>query len=498
MKILLISFNQQDVEECKVAPTDISTMGIRYLSSYLKAAGHDVNILFLCKYFGEKENEEEILQILEFVKNNNYDLIGMGLMSNHFFRASSLTLTIKKNFPDTPIIWGGIHPTIKPKKCLEFADIVCLGEGELAFAALAADLANFKSAKIPGIWYKNGNEIVEAGHGQLICDINTLPHPDFDLTTQYIIHQDKLQVFTDDILKQYYPFSRGDHRLLSSRGCPHACAYCCSSVFRNLYGGGYLRRRTVDDFISEMLEMKNSFPFIKYFKIMDDSFSFNTLEWLQDFNKQYKEKIDFPFYCLASPQTLEEEKLKLLLDAGLETIQLGLQSGSDRINHEIYLRHARSEDFLKAIKMVEKYSDKLGFIIDVIVDNPYEREEDKLQTIRVLNEIKKPFNQAMYSLAVYPGTALYDRVMNDNLMPNKDEYLAKQFHLLKQSLLNKITYLTPRMPKSTIEWLLDNRHHLVIRLCVSGLYLAYTKKNDLPAPLMSLALQLKKKFLKMK
>lgn len=32
--------------------------------------------------------------------------------------------------PKTPIIWGGIHPTIRPDECFEYADMVCVGDGE--------------------------------------------------------------------------------------------------------------------------------------------------------------------------------------------------------------------------------------------------------------------------------------------------------------------------------------------------------------------------------
>jgi len=52
MKVLLISLNQQDVEDFKKAPTDISALGVRYLSSYLRSRGREVKILFLAKPYG--------------------------------------------------------------------------------------------------------------------------------------------------------------------------------------------------------------------------------------------------------------------------------------------------------------------------------------------------------------------------------------------------------------------------------------------------------------
>ncbi len=495
MKFFLISLNQQDMEEFKKIPTDISAIGVRYLSAYLKKAGHEVNILFLCKPYGKKENEAEIVQIIELIEKKQPDLIGVGLMSNHFFRAVAITQAIKKRGGLAPIIWGGIHPTIRPEESLNFADLICVGEGEIAMEKLMNNLNNFKDLKIEGIWHKDVDKIIEGGHGPLVIDIDSLPYPDYDLNNQYILHQEKIPPLSVEILKQYSPMSHGYHRLLSTRGCPHACAYCCSSVFRNFYGACYLRRRSVDNFIEEMVEVKNKFPFIKFFKIMDDSFTFNNIEWLKEFNEKYKQKINLPFSCMVSPLTINEEKLMLLIDAGLRNVQIGLQSGSDRVNSQIYLRYIKTDDFLKAMELFEKYQGRFNFVVDVIVDNPYEQEDDLLKTINTLNQIKKPFALSMFSLAIYPGTILYQRATNDKLLTDENEYLSKQYQILKHNVFNKIIYLTSRLTKSKIDWLTKNRHNFSVQLGINLLYFIYTKKNKLPPSVLKLIFKIRRLIL---
>src|SRR4030042_1627589 len=113
MKFFLISLNQQDIEEYKKIPTDISAIGARYLSAYLKKVGHEVDILFLCKPYNETESEVEIAKIIQLIEGKKPDLIGVGLMSNQFFRAVAITQAIKKKEGMPPVIWGGIHPTIR-------------------------------------------------------------------------------------------------------------------------------------------------------------------------------------------------------------------------------------------------------------------------------------------------------------------------------------------------------------------------------------------------
>ncbi len=493
MKLLLISINQLGLKDFNKA-ADISSLGARYISSYLKSIGHEVDILFLCKTRDEKETEAEIVKIIELVEKTKPDLIGVSLMSNHFFRAVAITKAIKKKGGFPPVIWGGIHPIIKPRECLKYADLICVGEGELAMKKLMDNLDNFKDLDIEGIWYKDGGNIIEGKKSLLISDIDGLPYPDYDLDNQYILHQGKIPPLSAEILQQYFPALRGDHRLISTRGCPHACSYCCSSVFKSIYGRGYMRQRSVDNFIAEMVEIKNKFSFVKSFKIMDDTFVSNSLDWMREFNEKYKQKVNLPFFCLVSPLTITKEKLDLLVDAGLGDVQIGFQSGSNRINREVYLRFARSNDFLKAIKLLEEYKGRLNFSVDAIVDNPYEEKEDLIQTINILNQVKKPFTLSIYSLVFYPGTALYNRAVADKLLDDNTEYLNKQFRLIKNNLFNKIIYLTPRLKKEKIGQLVSNHHQFLARFYINVLYFAITKKNKLPPNLSILISKTFKRF----
>ncbi len=44
--------------------------------------------------------------------------------------AVDITKLIREILPSAYIIWGGIEPTTEPERCLQWADFVCLGEGE--------------------------------------------------------------------------------------------------------------------------------------------------------------------------------------------------------------------------------------------------------------------------------------------------------------------------------------------------------------------------------
>ena len=252
------------------------------------------------------------------------------------------------------------------------------------------------------------------------------------------------------LLRSFLPFSQAQYRIITTRGCPFNCAYCGSAFLKGMYEGKFLRTRTVDNVLEELGLALKKYPYIQFIKIMDDCFTINSLEWLKDFAEQYKEKINLPFFCLVSPSTITEEKLGILIDAGLENVQVGLQSGSDRTNKNIYSRYISQEQFFKAISILDSFRKKLSFSFDVISDNPYEKEEDYAETAKLLNQIPRPFNLTLYSLTFYPGTELYNRAQKEGMIgKDSQEYITKQFHLLKNNYFNKLFRIIVLLKKET-------------------------------------------------
>jgi radical SAM superfamily enzyme YgiQ (UPF0313 family) len=53
---------------------------------------------------------------------------------------------------------------------------------------------------------------------------------------------------------------------------------------------------------------------------------------------------------------------------------------------------------------------------DFILDNPYETDEDRIESLKLIAEIPKPFHLHPFSLILYPGTQLYEMAKRDNLI----------------------------------------------------------------------------------
>lgn len=479
--ILLISLNQQDEEILKKAPTDISAFGVRHISAYLKSKNEPCKILFLSKKHGEEETAAELAEIEKFACRLKPDLIGVSLMSNHYLRAKKITKDLKRYYKN-PVAWGGIHPTIKPVECLEYTDIVFVGEAEHSILDFYNEFkGGVKNYKTKGIVYKNEDrEIVNNGVYPLEHHLDQFPFQDYDLEDHFTVLDGALLQMDKNVLSRFLPFSQKHYRIMTTRGCPFNCTYCGSAFLKNMYEGKFLRGRSVDNVLNELSVVLRKFPEINFIKIMDDCFTINTVQWLSEFAQKYKERIHLPFFCLVSPATITQEKLNILIDAGLKSVQIGLQSGSDRTNKDIYSRPILREQFLSAFAILDKFRSRLKFSLDVITDNPFETEEDRAQTARLLNKIKRPFNLILYSLTFYPGTELYNRAEHEGVLPKNDEYIIKQFHKIKNDYFNKTLRLIPVLSSEKINSFIENRKKLLTRFKLNLCYFAFSHKNIAP------------------
>ena len=411
MKITLISTS-----------TYPSDQGIRTISSALKKSGHDVKLIFMCLSEDYSRNyiDDELKQLGILCQDSK--MIGINSYASTSHRASKLINYLKNKFPDIPIVYGGIHATISPNKSIEDCDIVCVGEGEEAVVELAEKLENKKSIdKIKNLWIKridkNGNKtIIKNPVRQLVDNLDTLPFPDYEIETHYLLEKGKIIKFREQDLG-------GQIFFLTGRGCPYGCDYCSNSLFNELYQGKrkkILRWHSPEYIIEGILFLKQKFPSLSYFDIRDDTFSLRNLEDIKKFCSLYKQKVKMRFKCLGDPKTISEDKIALLVDAGCTDIIIGIQ-GSERTNREIYHRAQDDESIINAAKIISKYKDKLAVMYDVITCNPYETQEDIISLIRLLQKIEKPYFLSVNNLVFFPGTKLDVRARADNLIKTEKD-----------------------------------------------------------------------------
>jgi radical SAM superfamily enzyme YgiQ (UPF0313 family) len=449
--------------------------GVRMISAVLKQAGHPVEILFLPREFNQLESQDEVDRIAYWIARNDPDLVAFSLMSSHMVRTIKLHEAVRKHVKK-PIIWGGIHPTLQPEECLEYADMVCLGEGEYPMLELVECLSAGQSPEhIRNIWTRTGKTIHRTEPRERCLNLDELPWPDHDESTHWIRHKQDIERINPVIWQSYIPGLMDTHYVMSTRGCPHNCTYCCNSALRKIGTGTYLRRRSPEHFVGEMAHLKQKFPQLKGFVFMDDSFFYGNTQWFESFRDQYLDTVNLPFFCWANPSAVTEPRIRLLAETGMVGVHVGLESGSERIAGQIYKRNVSREQFFECMNILHEHRSRIVDVrVDVITDNPYETDEDVAATIEVLSRLKKPFWIGIVSLIFYPLTELAEQAVRDGHIPhcNRDIFDREFFHYMP-TRLNRLMRTVPVTPGSWVRFFLKHRHSVWGKALFTLYYFGY-------------------------
>lgn len=453
-----------------IAPTplDISAFGVRALSAYLKAHGHQVRMILLpegverLKYRHDYVYQYQpglLQEVAELCRGA--ELIGLSVMSHYLDRSRQITEYLKKTVK-VPIIWGGIHPTVRPGESLDYADMALVGEGEAALLELVDKMAAGQDIyQVRNIWFKKGADIIRNPLRPLLQDLDQLPFYDFGLDDHFIYcnKSKRIKPLSKELMMYNFPrepalegtFSDAyrrtiSYKTMSSRGCPHHCTFCAERTLARMYKGErYLRFRSAGHVVAELKWIKRELPFIESVFLFDDTFTARPLKDIRHFCQLYKQEIGLPIHIQASPTTTTPEKMEALIDAGLAFVEMGIQSVSPT-GMTIYKREISPEKILQAAHILHRYSGKIyPPCYHVILDNPWETTAEVLQTLDLVLRLPRPFWLKRASLILFPGTEIYDRAVQDGVIRNKEDerrlIYNKHLHTPEGSFVNFLMYL---------------------------------------------------------
>lgn len=438
---------------------EVAATGLRFLSAYLKSKGHHVSLILMPDQDspGWEEGqshrnpytEKAVRNLAEHCRNS--DLIGFSLMTKTFLKAKNLTLRLRK-YLDIPIIYGGIHATVRPEECIKYADIICLGEGEEALLELAENYKSGDYTSIRNLWVKTPQGIKKNPMRPLEQDLDKYPHQDFDIRTHYVQVHDEIMPLNDELLEKIMPKNtdlgepRSMYLLSTARNCPHNCTYCNNNALREVYRnseGPFVRKRSVDNVIDELETVFNRYPIFQMVNIFDDTFFIRSREEVQRFSRLYKQKIGVPMRCSVSPHTLDEEKLKSLVDAGLYRTSVGIQTMDPDTLVNIYNRPTPKKVMDRTIDILKKYQKQIPRpVYHFIVDNYKESNKSLKTSLDFILSLPARSQIFLYPILYFPGTRLYTQAKKDGEITDevKQIYL-KSFEIEDVQNLNFLTTL---------------------------------------------------------
>ena len=357
----------------------LEPLGIMYLSSYLKKHGHET-------FFLDLQFEKDLFKA---VRKISPDLIAYSITTglHHFYRKLNLKLKDKFKFF---AFFGGAHCTYVPDFVNEEGvDAICRGEGEIAMLELVNKLEKGEDiTKIKNLFVKKDGKIYKNEMGNFIHDLNEMPFPD------------------REGISKYNHYSKMKRRfVMTGRGCPYDCSYCCNHSLRKLYDGKGtgIRRRSKENVLKELRIIKDVYK-PKSIVFADDTFIMNR-DWILDFLKIYKEEIGIPFDAQIRVNLVNEEMIKALKEAGCITVRYGVENGNERMRNEILKKNISVEQILNTSKLCRKYKIKNETLN--IVGLPDETMDMAFQTL-ALNIKCNPEYAWMSVFQPYPATELWN------------------------------------------------------------------------------------------
>ena len=458
----------------------LDNVGFRKISAYIKSIHSNTKVAYvptgnvkgLIKILKEEESceltEKDIQKVSQFLAEG--DLVGLSSMTQYSGTVYKIITKIRQLNPSAYIVWGGIHPIIQPEDAIKHADAVCTGEGEFAFKTF---LELFKNGKdyttAPSFWFRKDNNIIKNRNLPLMTpkEMDQLP-PLLYEDVELIYYRSKgfKKINSNDFIN----FTGLSYNTVWSIGCPLHCTYCGNTKFIE-YDNAYrrLRHSSPRTIIEEIKRTKSKHPYLSTVIFHDDSFLALRYEVLEEFCKLWKAEIKIPFaiYGLI-PTYVREDKIALLVDAGMNRVRMGIQSGSDNIL-EFYKRPTKLYRIKEATEIINKFRKyMIPPAYDIILENPIETPEDTRATVDLIYEMPRPFTLNLFALRIIPNTQLAKDVEKRGLdIPEIDEYYHIGFHRTMGNVL--VFFLTVfKMPR----WL--------YRYLRNKIYPAHTKQPHYP------------------
>ena len=416
-KILLISppgkitITKEGSRERKMA---VPPLGLAYLASSLENEGLKVEILdtLIEGYYQEQINGNTInyglndKEIKDKISKSNSDLVGVSCpFSNRSKEAVKICGLAKEAVPDSHVVMGGQHPSGTPELIFDKnIDYILKGESDNTLIHLVKTLNQKEDLRnIEGIVLNNGGTIFENTKRQL-PDVNNLPIPAWDLV--------KLKNYWNIGMSDYETNQKNQKKfitMMSSRGCPHNCFFCTST----LMSCRKYRPRDIEEVVSEIRFYKDKYN-LDEVHFWDDNFFMNKKRVKNLLNSliNYFPNIKFQTPSGSEINCLDEEIIELLGKAGFEKVFLAVESASKYTQKKFIDKKVKLN---KIPYLVEKIH-KAGMISEgsFMVGFPGETKAQIDETFKKATEFG--FDRISISIVnPLPGTLLYQICKKENL-----------------------------------------------------------------------------------
>ena len=352
---------------------DWPPMFATYTMSVLKKNGHEVNY------------SKELPNFLD-----NYDLY---IIVSSIVCCETECENIKKISDNKKKVFViGPFATSNPKKYTDAGGMVVMGEPEFFFLK-NTNLNEIESKKI--ITFQHNFEL------------DDLPYPDWES----VLKKNKVSLL--------FGFDKS-LPVLATRGCPYSCFQYCVYPLQQ---GRKPRHRGAKNIVDELEHWYKKFN-VKMFIFRDPVFSINKKHTIEFCDELIKRKINIRFVIETHLRILDQELIKILKQAGLKAVKVGVESGDEEVLKDANRFTIKKDEQLSKIRELEKNNILVSAMF--IIGFPTDDKNSIMKTIDYAKKLNTTFAQ-FNVWTPYPGTPVF--------MEYKDKIIAKNYEDFDQSNL---------------------------------------------------------------
>jgi len=365
--------------------TGLLPLGLLSMASGLSLQGHEVTVAHLGPY-----RRRDAIRI---IMDGEPDMVGLSCFTfqrSETFRIAAAVREAgggKRPF----IVLGGPHAAPLADELLKrvpAVDAVATGEGERTVADLAERLQRGVSpAGIAGLVVRQGEGITDGGPVPLVDNLDDLP---------------TVTKSSFPILGVSIPYQM--RHIMASRGCSARCVFCCAPDI----WGRRVRRRSVESLMAEIAELRRLYGCV-FLSFRDDTFTADS-DWIREFCRRLIDSGgDVLWDCQTRVTAIDGQTADLMRLAGCVQVQMGVESGSDRILQFIR-KPFNAGQALEAVSVCRD----AGLLVSLylICGVPGEEEDDIRLTEELVRQAR-PSSVSIARLCLYPGAPIAAHVPPD-------------------------------------------------------------------------------------
>jgi radical SAM superfamily enzyme YgiQ (UPF0313 family) len=327
------------------------------------------------------------------VQRDRPEVIAVSCVATEYDFCTRMASFIKGRWPEIKIVVGGPHVTLNPEQARSGPyDALCVGEGEYAMRDYVQALAQgIEPLSIPNLQLRTPTGWHITPPAPFLQDLDALPFADRELWLPHVLG----------------PITRTS--LLLGRGCPYNCTYCCNHALRTVATGRYVRFRSPTTIVEELEAMVQLLPdleevYLEVETVQADMEWFLLLcEQLCQFNARSKRVLRYGTNWRVTPSQQCDKAFGAMGRANFRFVNIGLESGSERIRREVLKRHYSNRDVFRAVRCAR--ANGLTVCLYNLFGLPQETLRDFAKTVAV-NRICRPEQHMTSIFYPYPGTAL--------------------------------------------------------------------------------------------